>query len=154
MRIRNAARGLIVQDDSLLVLKYREGHDEWFLVPGGGQEPGEPLEQTVQRECKEEVNVDVEVKELLFIREYIGKNHEFAATHDGHQVDFFFLCTIRSGRPAVGKVADKNQVGVEWMKLTELETKEFYPKTMRRALVDALRSKVARNHLVYMGDIN
>ena len=35
--------------------------------------------QALQRECREEINCQVEVGDILYIREYIGRNHEFSA---------------------------------------------------------------------------
>jgi 8-oxo-dGTP diphosphatase len=142
----------------LLVLRCRdtpdEQFDEYLVLPGGGQEPGETLEQALRRECKEEINVEVEVKDLVFIREYIGKNHEFATHQDAHQIDFFFRCIIREGQPMTGQMPDSDQLGVTWIALTELENTNFYPRAMRPIRSAELRSERISHAPVYLGDIN
>ena len=59
--------GVIVRDRHVLLIKQRlhgTGHSFWFF-PGGGMEPGETEEKCVQREMKEETNLDVKVVGLL-----------------------------------------------------------------------------------------
>ncbi|MBU0492450.1 MAG: NUDIX hydrolase [Chloroflexi bacterium] len=51
----------------ILLICHRE-HDSgrtYWLIPGGGREPGETEEQCVQREMREETNLDVVVERLL-----------------------------------------------------------------------------------------
>jgi 8-oxo-dGTP pyrophosphatase MutT (NUDIX family) len=56
---------------------------------------GEELKDAVARECIEEIGCSVEVKDIIHIREYIGKNHEFAEwDSEVHQVEFYFDCSI------------------------------------------------------------
>jgi len=159
MKIRTAAKALIVQDKKLLVLECKESldptHNTFLVLPGGGQHHSEPLEQTLRRECQEEINVDVEVKDLMFIREYIGKNHFLAVEHaDIHQVEFFFLCTIRSGQPAIGHTPDIDQIGVQWIALDALESCNFYPQAARKTLATLLSGEHVLPHPVYLGDID
>jgi 8-oxo-dGTP diphosphatase len=158
MRARNSAKALIVHEGKLLVIKYRDPLDEsaaeYFGLPGGGQEHGEALEQTLYRECQEEINVDVEVKELIFVREYIGKNHWPAMHSQIHQVDFLFLCTICEGEPAIGHTPDTEQIGVVWLPLAELENTKFYPGTLRKLLSTVLSSETMPAHPVYVGDVD
>jgi len=45
---------------------------------GGGQEQGATIHKALQRECLEVISVEEVIGELKFVREYIGKNHEFA----------------------------------------------------------------------------
>ena len=113
-------------DGQLLCVRKRDDSGDICSFPGGGQEPGETLVEAVRREVREEVGREVEVGELLFVREYIGRNHEFAATDAGvHVVDHVFRCTLlpeRSPNRAGAKVeeppavfrpvdADPDQVG-------------------------------------------
>ena len=57
----------IIQDDKILLIKHSEfesGRSYWIL-PGGGIEPGETEEECVLREVKEETSLDVNIKSLL-----------------------------------------------------------------------------------------
>ena len=130
MNVRNSAKAIILQDGELLTIKCYE-NEEFFILPGGGQEHNEPLHQTVIRECREEINVDVEVHALLYIREYIGKNHGYIKHAHFHQVDFMFLCNILTGQASIGHIPDTAQTGVAWLDLKEIETFNFYPHSMR-----------------------
>lgn len=93
--IRNSAKAVIVQDGRLLVIRLEDQYGTAYVFPGGGQEKGEELKDAVARECLEEIGQAVNVGELLHIREYIGKNHEFAEWDaDIHQVEFYFACSL------------------------------------------------------------
>ncbi|MCX6069761.1 MAG: NUDIX domain-containing protein [Chloroflexi bacterium] len=76
--VRNSGKAIVIRDESILVIAYRDEEGEWFSLPGGGQEPGETLTDALQRECLEELGVGVEAGPLRYIREYIGAHHEFS----------------------------------------------------------------------------
>ena len=81
----------------MLATRNVDDDDEWYLLPGGGQHQGENLQDTLQRECREEIGATVQIGDLRMVREYIGKNHEYAETDGGtHQVEFMF--DLRSRR--------------------------------------------------------
>jgi len=127
----------------------------WYDLPGGTQEPGEPLDVTVRRECREEIGAEVEVHRLRFVRDYIGPNHEFAEVDLGHMVSFMFLCSLGDGaEPRVGPVPDAGewtwQVGVEWLPIDRLEDFPLYPQAVRPLIRDLDNP----NHPVYLGDVN
>lgn len=72
MAIRTAARAVIIKDECLLVLRRTGAQGEFYVLPGGGQNHGESIRQALLREVFEEVSLEVEIKELLFINEYIA----------------------------------------------------------------------------------
>ena len=150
--IRNSAKALIIADGHLLVLALRDEEGVYFTLPGGGQEPGETLAEAVRRECREELAVEVLVQDLRFVREYIGRNHEFAATDgDVHQLDFMFACTLPPGTaPGAGALPDSGQLGFAWLPIAGLEAQRLYPKGLRALLGGDGRGA----GLVYLGDMN
>ena len=84
-KVRNAAKALIIQDDKMLAIKISDGNEEWYIMPGGGQDAEELLPDTVCREVAEELGLQVEVKDLVFVIEGLhGENF--------HRVDLVFLC--------------------------------------------------------------
>ena len=67
--VRNAAKALIIKDDKMLAIKISDGKEEWYIMPGGGQDVEELLPETVCREVAEEMGLQVEVKDLVFVIE-------------------------------------------------------------------------------------
>ncbi|MEU3904133.1 NUDIX domain-containing protein [Streptomyces goshikiensis] len=56
--VRNAAKAVVLHDGRVLLQRARwEGHD-CYLVPGGGQHPGETLGAAVRREVHEETGLE------------------------------------------------------------------------------------------------
>lgn len=76
--IRNSAKAIIIQDEKVLLTKNKDHEGFFYLFPGGGQEHGEQLSEALKRECVEEIGCNIRVYDLAFVREYIGKNHQFA----------------------------------------------------------------------------
>jgi 8-oxo-dGTP diphosphatase len=150
--IRNSAKAVIVRDGQLLVIRNVDADGDWYLLPGGGQHPGEPLREALQRECLEETGAHVEVGDLVLVREYIGRHHEFAAEDgDTHQVELMFECRIDpSYTPATGAVPDTYQTGVAWLRLSELDRYRIYPSVLRGLLRDGVQGIPC----VYLGDVN
>ena len=130
--IRVAAKAVIIEDGCLLAIHLAHKNGDWYGLPGGGQEPGETLHDSLRRECLEEIGVGVVIHDILFVRDYMGKNHEFADTDsDVHQVEVMFACTLAgSERPRVGAAPDTDQLGVEWLELASCTGTAF---TRRRS---------------------
>jgi ADP-ribose pyrophosphatase YjhB (NUDIX family) len=150
--VRISAKAVIVVDGRVLLLKHRDGEGDWYGLPGGGQRHGETLAQAVERECFEETGLRVRMGRLLFVRDYIAKNHEFAQEDgDAHQVELMFECTLAGGGvPRVGAIPDAMQIGVEWVDLVRLRDLRMYP----RAMASLLAAGVRNGHPVYLGDVN
>ena len=153
-KIRVSAKAVIIRDGELLTtVNHYEGEEPFRLLPGGGQEPGEPLEDAVRRECREEIGCDVSVGELLFVRDYIGSNHRFASRQSHlHQVEIMFSCSLPTGaEPRLTGEGDDFQTGVAWVPLDRLEEERFFP----RALAPRLRALAAgRKEPGYLGAVN
>ena len=89
--IRVAAKAVVIEEDEVLLTRNLHPDDpegEFFLLPGGGQHHGESLGECVRREVCEETGYEVTVGDVLFVRDYVGANHQFAAYEPGvHQVE-------------------------------------------------------------------
>ena len=150
--IRTAARAVIINDGKILLIKMQDRRGVFYILPGGGQRPGETLEQAVERECKEETGCEVTVGKLIYIREYIGRNHTFSKAHRRfHQLEAEFEAQITCNENfGVGCENDKKQVGLSWMPVSELPHIEFFPKHAR----EILKGGHAPSASLYLGDVN
>ena len=151
-RIRNSAKAIIRRNGCLLAIHKADTLGGYYILPGGGQQYGEPLADTIRREVKEETALNVIVGGLLFIRDYISNNHEFAGTEkECHQVEFMFACEIDPDAvPRLGDSPDDGQIDVQWLPLDRLMEYRLYPLSLRPRLMNSTND----TQPVYLGDIN
>lgn len=152
-RPRVTVKGIFLEAGKILTIKKSDKQGSWFVLPGGGQKGGESLTQALMRECREELGAEaMMVENLIFVRDYIGKNHEFRATSgDVHQIDHFFSCRLLAslGNPVK---PDKDQVALVWVDIHQLQNLEFYPKGLVKPLQEWTAGEKGSPR--YLGDIN
>ena len=140
--VRNAAKALIIKDDKMLAIKISDGKEEWYIMPGGGQDVEELLPETVGREVAEEMGLQVEVKDLAFVIEGLH-GEKF------HRVDLVFLCEYMGQQENAERICDTNQAGFEWLEIAILNTTPLYPSKLRRQIMNLHEGKAYR---VYLGN--
>lgn len=118
---RETARGIVIRNDHILLIRRSRQNDKgeidhWLSIPGGGVDANETPRQTVIREFREELGVDIEVESLLAIQEVLSER----TRHN------YFLCTIRNGEPILQTKSEEyermqneipNTYEVEWVPL-------------------------------------
>lgn len=125
MEKRVSSRAIIIDNGLLLTMfrrKIKNGKaKEYYVIPGGGLEGNETLEENVIRELKEEFSVDIEVLG------YLGKEeHEKTIEH-------YFHCKIINGTPKLGgeeleRMTDENYYEVRTIDLKDLEDTDINAK--------------------------
>ncbi|MED4695131.1 NUDIX domain-containing protein [Peribacillus frigoritolerans] len=139
--------------NKILLTKNQDDEGYFYLFPGGGQEHGETIHNALLRECMEEVGEEVEIGELLHIREYIGKNHVLSSfDFHVHQVEYYFVCNlIKEKNNKAPTNPDSHQVGVEWIHINDLLQYRIYPKELRKHIIQYVNHQRSP---VYLGDSN
>ncbi len=150
--VRTAARAVVVRDGRLLAITMRDSQGEFYILPGGGQRHGETLADALRRETQEEIGVSLEPGPVLYVREYIGKNHTFANEHKHfHQVEVVFRCALPDhAKLQPGTERDRRQVGVAWLELAKLGDCRFFPAFLKKCV----RGADLVVEPLYWGDLN
>ena len=117
-----------VQDhDGRVLLVHRTDNDLWAL-PGGAQEIGEYIADTVVRETKEEAGIDVEVTGVVGI--YTNPHHvvEFS---DGEVRQQFSICF--RARPIGGELVGSSETSeARWIARDKLDSLTIHPSMRLR----------------------
>ena len=139
--IRPSAKALIIRDGRILAIRLQEGDEIFHIMPGGGQQAGEPLPEAAAREVAEELGLLVRVGDLAFVIEGTqGEAH--------HRVDLVFRCELVGELEHPVLHGDTNQVGYDWLDIATLNHSTLYPSKLRRAIMDLHEGKP---HPVYLG---
>jgi len=83
---RLVVSALIKKKNKFLLIKEKlENNEETWIIPGGGVDFGENLEQAVKREIKEELGIDIKIIDFIKFHEAIFTKFNY------HTVIFFYL---------------------------------------------------------------
>lgn len=104
---------LVFDRESILLVR----HGDYWVLPGGGLEPGETVKECVERELFEETKLKVRFKKIVFIGDFIQE--------DRHYLDVFALCSKGHEMPLVGD--DPKVKEVKFVSLEELQLLDVKP---------------------------
>ncbi|MFC3892299.1 NUDIX hydrolase [Lentzea rhizosphaerae] len=117
-----------VQDEHGRLLMIRRTDNDLYSIPGGAQDVGETIGQTVIREVKEETGIDVEPTNIIGV--YSDPKHVIAYT-DGEVRQQFSICF--RARPTGGELRTSNESSeVHWVNRGELDALNIHPSIRLR----------------------
>lgn len=128
MEKRVSSRGIIIEGEYVYAMfrrrKKEDGtYKEYYVLPGGGINENETLEENVVREMKEEFSVDVKVEK------YLGRDEsEDSIAH-------FFSCSIVNGVPVLGgeeleRCSESNYYEIRKIPIKDLDKIDILAKDM------------------------
>jgi len=106
-------QGAIVRNHSILLIRHRENESgrSYWILPGGGIEPGETEEDCVRREMQEETNLDVRVVSLL-----LNEPNPSKSTYRSRKT---YLCTPNTGEASPGIEPEPD--AASWYSIAEVK---------------------------------
>ena len=122
---RISVRGIIKTKKGLATIFRRKNGTEYYVIPGGGVDNNENLEDALKRELKEELGVEVDVIcKIGEVSDYYNLIHR-------HNINNYFLCKVKS-------FGDK--------KLTKEEMDDFHLSTLRLSYEEACKEYEYRSN--------
>ena len=116
--MEKTVRAVIIEDNKLLVFFRRKLVNNkmitYYALPGGHLEENEILEETVIRELKEEMNVDIKILDYLGMIKVDGVlEYYYNAKIVGGNIEF--------GGEELERCNENNYYEIRWLKLDELD---------------------------------
>ena len=106
-------QGAIIRDNNILLIRHRENESgrSYWILPGGGIEPGESEEDCVRREMREETNLSVRIIRLLL--------NEPDPTRSTYRWRKTYLCTPNAGEASPGVEPEPD--AANWYSIVEVK---------------------------------
>jgi 8-oxo-dGTP pyrophosphatase MutT (NUDIX family) len=144
-RFQVRAVGLLFSKDKKRVLVHRPPIDRFWSFPGGRADFGERLEDTLVREFKEELGVDIGVGPLVRTIE----NFFVLRGRKVHEIGFYFLVRQKKGPSLEMKDSFYGKEGHDdlifrWANAQFVKSKAVYPRELKASVF----SLGAKNYLV------
>lgn len=132
--MRRTVRAIIIEKELVLAVKRVKNNETYWVFPGGGVEENENDKYALDRECKEELGVNVEVGDLFFQCEY--DNPQF-----GKQDEYFYISKIIDGELGTGDGPEFQENAkyegtreIEWLKIKNIERYNIRPSKIKSKL--------------------
>lgn len=125
----------IALHDGKVLLNRTESQDFWYL-PGGRVEAGEPSAEALKREMWEEVQETVQVGRLVWIVENFFSSHE----QNYHELGFYYLLefsldsSIYAAQEPFLAPDGHSRIVYQWFSLDQLDALTLYPSFLIQGL--------------------
>ncbi|HEK9102111.1 NUDIX domain-containing protein [Bacillus pfraonensis] len=135
--IRNRGVTIIIQDDTIALIKRIRNNEVYFVFPGGGIEENETPEEATIREAYEELGVHIEIQKLVTKYEYKG-------------TQYFYEARIIGGVLGTGKAeeftkGDRGQYIPVWIPIKELFNLNIKPYEVAKIIVHYYKNMKSDN---------
>ena len=117
IRIRVAA--ILVENGQVLLVQHEKAGRTYYMLPGGGVDPGESLAQALERELQEETGIVICPGDLVLASDAI------APDGSRHVLNLCFTATRIDGDLTQGD--DPRIIAVSWVPVADLHTVPLFP---------------------------
>jgi ADP-ribose pyrophosphatase YjhB (NUDIX family) len=128
MRTNKRVGGIVFHDNKVLLIhRHKTNKKDYWVIPGGGVEDEETLEEALKREMLEETSTHVVDSQFV------------SSFKDGKRDHYFYTCTLDTYQVALGgpELEDNtpdNSYTLEWLPISEAIKLNLYPRTTRQVI--------------------
>jgi len=126
MKANVRVSGIIFKEVKVALVKHENKHNGiYYLLPGGGLERDETIEECAIREVKEEIGLDVKINFLAY--------YEDVVSEDDHTLHLIFGCETIGGK-VENLDLDKKVKDIVFMNEEEFKKVKFFPEKLKKTL--------------------
>jgi 8-oxo-dGTP pyrophosphatase MutT (NUDIX family) len=132
------SRAIIINQNSILLIKRVFEDRVYWVFPGGGVEEGESIEQALERECMEELGIHILIGNLF--TEEISRKQETIG-----DVEYFYFTEITGGVIGDGHGPEhrtpqphKGKYEIVWEDISKINNIDLRPPVVRDKLFEYL----------------
>lgn len=132
------AVGVLIHNKKLLIMK--DENSPYYYIPGGKVRLHEISSDAIKREIKEEVNIDVNVKRILWICENFFKENASGETF--HEIGIYYLLELNDekilekGDDFVMTEGGKHELVFSWKPLEQIKDLYLYPLFLKENVLN------------------
>jgi 8-oxo-dGTP diphosphatase len=128
---RISAGAIVIQEDKILLVRYKDRSGGSFLAgPGGGVNIEEPTNRAAVREVQEETGLEISPGKILFVEDMLSQRHRITK--------IWFLCNMVGGELAETQGAkDERIIEAGWYGREQLNHETVYPTPLLKYNWDA-----------------
>lgn len=152
MGIRNAAKALLIKEDSILLNQYMNSKGRvYYDLPGGGQNQFETMEEALTREVLEETGYAVEPVRFAALVEEIYEDEELRcqAPDHVHRIHHIFEVKLLEEDRKEPLDKDLEQTDCIWVPIEEAVSLDLRPQPLGRHL----QSIISGLNPMYLGSV-
>jgi len=129
------ARGIVIRDRKLLVIKRVRDGEEYYVLPGGHVDEGETAKAAAVREVAEETGVESVPTRLLYKYKHVELG-----------MQSFYYCVYKSGEPHqtdaeeyTDETRNRGTYEPMWLPLEDLKNTDLRPNCIRGQLIKDIK---------------
>lgn len=143
------ARGVLIDEDSILLCKTLDLPINFYFLPGGHVEHGEAAQDAVIREFIEETESHCSIKRFLDCLEYSFEPGHSSICHN-HEYNFVFELQSDDLKVEYPLAQLEDHIALVWMPLAELSKIDFRAEPLRELLPQWIHVKAPCNSFTSM----